>query len=254
MPAPLPIPSPLSCWRSPLAPATALPLLLVVTAVFGAMRFTGLLGAHPLRWMLPLSFMLMTAAPWLLLNAQGRRQIGLTRATWSQCSIAVVLGALAAMACFALGMLLFGVSSDNWYVTIAASYRATMDTSHFSLVQSYLIFTIPALLFSPIGEEIFFRGMLQQALEHYSPARFSTALECALFGLIHLCHHGLTMTSAGLAFRPLSGALWMLSMFFVALLFATLRRRSGSLLPAMAAHAAFNAVMNLAIFAALWNP
>ena len=41
----------------------------------------------------------------------------------------------------------------------------------------HLVFTIPALLFSPIGEEIFFRGFLQQALQ----TRFGTALS-----LIHI--------------------------------------------------------------------
>jgi membrane protease YdiL (CAAX protease family) len=236
-----------------MTPSTALPLMLALAAVFGAMRFAGMLGAHPQRWMLPLSFMMMMAAPWLLLNAQGRRQIGMTRARWSCCAIALPLGALAALICFGLGMLLFGTSGDNWFVTIAASYRATMDTSHFSLVQSYLIFTIPALLFSPIGEELFFRGMLQRAFEDRCGVRLGTVIECALFGVIHLCHHGLVLDAAGLALRPLSGVLWMLSMFAVALLFAALRRRSGSLLPAMAAHAAFNAMMNLVIFGYLWG-
>ena len=41
-------------------------------------------------------------------------------------------------------------------------------------------------------------------------------------------------------------------MFGVALLFAYLRKASGSLLPAMAAHACFNLVMNITIFSFLW--
>jgi hypothetical protein len=41
-------------------------------------------------------------------------------------------------------------------------------------------------------------------------------------------------------------------MFLTALLFAALRRASGSLYPAIAAHMAFNATMNALIFAFLW--
>jgi hypothetical protein len=39
----------------------------------------------------------------------------------------------------------------------------------------------------------------------------------------------------------------------LAWMFAGIRRRSGSIYPAMASHAAFNLTMNVLIFAALWD-
>jgi membrane protease YdiL (CAAX protease family) len=42
-------------------------------------------------------------------------------------------------------------------------------------------------------------------------------------------------------------------MFSVALMFAWLRKRSGSIYPAIVAHASFNLTMNAAIFAWLWE-
>ena len=132
------------------------------------------------------------------------------------------------------------------------TYRGVMDTTGMSRVTLHLVFTLPALMFSPIAEEIFFRGVLQRTLEQHVPVRASTALESAAFGVVHLCHHGLLLGAAGLAWMPLSGSLWMLLMFGTALLFAGIRKRSGSLYPAMAAHAAFNLTMNVAIFVALW--
>jgi membrane protease YdiL (CAAX protease family) len=138
-------------------------------------------------------------------------------------------------------------------MTVAASYRGMMDTSTFSTLMLHLVFTLPALLFSPIGEEIFFRGILQRALEQRCSARISTALECAAFGVVHLFHHGLVPGAAGWSIRLLSGALWVMVMCLTAVLFATLRQRSGSLFPAMAAHAAFNAAMNAIIFGFLWR-
>lgn len=128
-----------------------------------------------------------------------------------------------------------------------------MDTSHFSTAKLYLVFTLPALVFSPIGEEIFFRGMLQRSLEEKMSGTASTSIECAAFGVVHLCHHGLAFGAAGVTIRPYSGFLWAFLMFCVALMFAVIRKRSGSLLPAMAAHAAFNMTMNFVIFAFLWK-
>lgn len=152
-----------------------------------------------------------------------------------------------------LGIGLFGYGEDNWFVTIAGNYRGTLDTAGMDLLRLHLIFTLPALLFSPIGEEIFFRGFLQEALQDRYSVRTSTLLEAGLFGLVPLCHHGLSATVAGIELRPVSGLVWRVPMFCAALLFAWLRRASGSLYPAMAGHAAFNATMNGMIFAALWN-
>jgi membrane protease YdiL (CAAX protease family) len=47
-------------------------------------------------------------------------------------------------------------------------------------------------------------------------------------------------------------ALWVTQMYLLSLAFAWLRDLSGSVWPAVAAHAAFNAAMNVAIFQFLW--
>jgi len=111
-----------------------------------------------------------------------------------------------------------------------------------------------ARLLSPLGEEIFFRGFLQRALEMRFSARQSTHIEAALFGLVHLCHHGLVASAAGLSLRAGSGAMWVALMFCTAWMFAWLRKRGDSLVPAIVSHAAFNATMNVFIFAVLWAP
>lgn len=222
--------------------------------VLAAMRAVGMLGPAHLRWLLPLGFVLMMLAPWVVLNREGRRQIGLARpaSAWTYLP-AVLIGALAAALCFGLGMAVFGLGADNWFVTIASYYRRSVDTSNFTLAQLHLTFTLPALLFSPVGEELFFRGVLQRALEERLNTTTSTVGECAAFGLVHLCHHGLLPGVVGVILLPWSGAIWVLLMFALALYFARLRRRSHSLLPPIAAHAAFNLTMNVFIFSLLWT-
>jgi len=230
-------------------------IAIALAVIFAAARVVGVLGPRDLRWLLPLGFTLMALTPFALLDAAGRRNAGMNwggSARWY--GVAFVAGAMAAAGCFALGYALFGVSADNWFVTIANNYRQSMDTTGWSMARLHLVFTPPALIFSPIGEEIFFRGYLQYSLEQRFSTRASTIAECAAFGTIHLCHHGLLLTAAGITLRPVSGAIWVLLMFGAAWLFAYLRRSSGSLLPAITAHVAFNLVMNVAIFGFLWTP
>ena len=218
------------------------------------MRALGTIGPSNLRWMLPLGFCVMTVLPWLLLTSAGRRQIGLKLPGNSTSYLTgLVVGMLAATICLAIGLILFGNSPDNWFVSIANSYRRVMDTSGFGIVKLHLMFTIPACIFSPVGEEIFFRGFLQRALEVRFSNRQSTHMEAALFGLVHLCHHGLVASSLGLSLRVGSGAIWVVLMFCTAWMFAWLRKSSDSLLPAVVSHAAFNATMNVGIFAILWG-
>lgn len=238
-------------WKS--SSARGLPVAVALALAFAAMRAAGTLAPAHWRWLLPLGFVCMEASPWLPLSRAGRQQIGLVRPirlAWFAPSIA--LGALAALACFALGAIAFGSGEDNRFASIARNYRDTIPRQGFTTLQPFLVATVPALLFSPIGEEIFFRGLLQRALEERFSLRASTGTEALLFGLVHLCHHGLLATAAGIRLLPLSSALWVALMSGAARLFAWLRHRSGSLFPAMAAHASFNLAMNACIFAALW--
>lgn len=156
------------------------------------------------------------------------------------------------MFCFVLGLILFGKTDDNWFVNIGNNYKSIMDTSWMSFWMLNLIFTVPAILFSPIGEEIFYRGVVQKTFEQKFSVTTSTIIECSLFAVIHLAHHGIIKTANGLAFLPLSGVLWMIQMFLVAFMFAWLRNKTGSIFTAILAHMVFNLVMNLTIFLFLW--
>lgn len=226
---------------------------LAVGLVLAGMRVLGVLGPVQWRWLLPLGFVVMAVLPWLLMTAPGRHSMGLRHATDRRFYLlALGAGCAAALVCGLLGLALFGAGADNWFISIATSYRNTLDTRGLALWQLHLFFTLPACLFSPIGEEIFFRGLLHGALQERFGARTAAVSEAGLFGLVHVCHHGLWLAASGWAFRPVSGLLWMLLMYCTALVFSSLRQRSGSLGPAIVAHAAFNASMNTFIFAALW--
>ncbi len=243
--------------RPPLPPlALRWPGLSAVTAavvlflLFLALRYGGTLGG--MRSGMAIMCVGMIALPWLLLDAPARARIGLrARIQWGWYPAALGAGAAWAVLSFLLGMALFGSSAEHWFVTVAATYRA-YPVAGFSVPQLHLMFTIPAMLFSPIGEEIFFRGYLQAVLETRWGRLGGAWLQSSLFGIVHLLHHGIVLGAAGFAILPASAAIWVALMVGISLLCSWLRLASNSLLPAMLAHAAFNALMNVLIFAYLW--
>jgi uncharacterized protein len=220
---------------------------------FTAIRAFAMLGPVAARPLFLAHCVLMAITPWLLLTAAGRVQSGIRRPD-RQLSLAIapLVGVAAAVLCFVLGYTLFERTTDNWFVSVGNSFRA-QPTPGFSTIQLHLLFTIPAMIFSPIGEEIYFRGVLQRALETRFSPRLSAVLESGWFGAAHLVHHGLFLTAVGLSFRPVSGLLWFLLMTSLSLAFAALRKFGNSVLPAVVAHSAFNATMNFFIFGYLWN-
>lgn len=245
---------------NPLAaiPASAVSNSLLQRVVLLGLAFTVLRAAAmlgPVAWR-PLFFihcLFMIATPWLLLSREGRQEAGIRRGGSPALYIgALAFGVTAASLCHLVGYGLFGTGADNWYVSVANSFRA-QPTPGLATWQLYLIFTIPGILFSPFGEEIFFRGVLQRALETRFTARTSTLVEGSWFGAAHLIHHGLLVTAAGVSLRWTSAPLWFLLMTGLSIGFAWLRKKAGAVWPAVAAHAAFNATMNAFIFAWIWN-
>jgi membrane protease YdiL (CAAX protease family) len=237
-------------WR--IAPGGVYGLVLAFAAVSSAMRAAAMFGPVAWRGLFMLTCIAMALLPWLLFDRAGRRRVGLQwprRPRWLV--LGLLVGALAASASYWLGATLYGASPDNWFVSVARNYQL-QPTDGWSLLQLHLVFTTVACLFSPIGEEIFFRGVLQRVLEERHGAVRATLSEAGLFALVHLCHHGIVLTAAGAAPMPVSGALWVGQMFLLSLAFAWLRRRGDSIVPAILAHAAFNAAMNGWIFARLW--
>jgi len=218
--------------------------------IFAAIRGVGMLGPQSVRPLIPMGFVMMMILPFIFLHAEGRRQIGLIKSKMSWIYIAAIFyGVAAASLCFVLGILFFDKSPDNWFITIRNYYGAQIPgVLDMPLLRFFIVATVPAMIFSPIGEEIFFRGFLQDAFQTRFGLRSSMIIESAIFGLVHLFHHGLVRSNDGTNFFPFSGMLWVMLMFLTAYGFALLRKRSGSIYPSIVAHAIFNLAMNIYIF------
>ncbi len=101
----------------------------------------------------------MWPLPFLFFTASGRAAMGLRkveRPAWL--GRALLIGAASALLIFELGYELYGKGPANWYVSIRNSWAIDPATAGLPRGQLFLIYTLPAILFSPVGEEFFFRG------------------------------------------------------------------------------------------------
>src|SRR5208337_4931771 len=174
--------------RIPIAPWLFSLLLL---ALLAAMRFYAVFGPPQARILFLIHCLVMWALPFIVLTAQGRREIGLRRQgnTASNLALCALAGALCGLAFYALGMALFGASPDNWNLTIRDSFQIEQLRATMPPAAVFAVIVLPAMILTPIGEEILFRGFIQQAFTLRWNAVLATLVNGFAFGLIHLHVH-----------------------------------------------------------------
>lgn len=235
--------------------AVALAGLGLWLVLHAGLRATGLYGPAEARPLILLSFFMFWPAPFFLLGREGRRAIGLFRAPGlMRAGLSACAGAAFAAGAFALCWGLFGDQASNPFVSIRDSYFSGAALPPLGLAGLFALFTIPALIFSPVGEEIFCRGVIWRRISLLAGPAAGVAASAAVFAGLHLLHHGLLVEAGAIGFRWVSGLVWFALMAAVSFVFSALRSWSGTIWAAVIAHAGFNLAMNAAIFTVLGAP
>ena len=216
-------------------------LAVLLFDIHAFIRFGGLW--NPL--LIPLSMMIIWPLPWLLSDKEGRRNIGLKSPTswnWLLNGSFLAFGAL--LFCIAVTWGFFGISENNWFVQHALMLKESLSSipAETSFEAKFWMVTIPAMIFSPIGEEFLFRGYIQKSFSIEWGPKVGQIVQAGAFALVHLAHYGL------MPFQPILILIWVASMFLTALLLGWIVKKSQSIWPAVVAHAFFNLGMNAIVF------
>lgn len=198
-------------------------------------------------------FMAMIALPWVLLSKEGRKRIGLVRPTRRRWVVpAGIAGVAMALAVHAGAAAFWGHTVSNPFAYIALSYSSAPDSpSENGRFIYFIIFAVIGMLFSPIGEELLYRGVAHESLAGQLGDRRAALIDAAAFAFTHLAHFGVVFVAGVWAFLPLPALFWVTAMFVASLAFYGFRKLTGSLVGAIVTHAGFNLAMNWVIFYAI---
>ena len=99
--------------------------------------------------------------PFIFLSKYGREKIGITKPKkLSWLIVAFFSGLIASILIYFLGQSLYGNSYENWYNYIGKSYNIPAGINQNSKAILFTIMALNGMTFSPIGEELFFRGIV----------------------------------------------------------------------------------------------
>ncbi len=187
--------------------------------------------------------------PFIFLSKYGREKIGIKKSkNYKSLLIAFFIGLLVSVLIYFLGKLLYGNSYENWYQYIGKSYRIPLQINPNDKLILFAIMAFTGMTFSPIGEELLFRGIIHASFEKSIGERNASLVDSSAFALVHISHFGLVFINNQWAFYTIPAIIWVLCMFLVSLLFFKFKKLSGSILGAIICHAAFNLGMTYCIF------
>lgn len=188
-------------------------------------------------------------APFIFLTKAGRRDIGITKpANYKWLLYSFVIGILISTALFLLAKSLYADTSGNWYAYIGRSYQIAEGLSSRDKLIYFIVYASTGMTFSPIGEELFFRGIIHSTFAKTLGDTMASVIDSTAFSLTHLSHFGIVYLSGKWHFLTFPSVLWVSGMFITSIIFFQCRKYTGSLLGAILSHAGFNLAMIYFIF------
>ena len=99
--------------------------------------------------------------PFIFLNKYGRKKIGIKGTKKiGGLILSLILGIAFSLLLFFIGKELYGGSYQNWYEYIGKSYNIPTGIKGNDKFVMFSIMAVTGMIFSPIGEELFFRGVV----------------------------------------------------------------------------------------------
>lgn len=192
---------------------------------------------------------LSALCPFIFLSRSGRRKIGLTKPQrYRVLILAFAAGLIFSLFLYYVGHSLYGNTYENWYTYVGRSYKIPAAIKPNDKTILFTVVALTGMLFSPVGEEFFFRGIVHASFANSVGDKKASIIDSSAFALTHLSHFGLVFVNDQWRFLTVPALLWVLSMFLVSILFFLFKTYSGSILGAVVCHAAFNLGMTYCIF------
>jgi len=214
-------------------------------------RFFLVLNANQTGNYGPIGIIMFVSAlvPFFFLSKYGRQKIGIkgTKRIGIILS-ALILGVILSLLLYLIGKGLYGTAFENWYEYIGKSYNIPDGISGKDKLIMFIIMASTGMIFSPIGEELFFRGIVHGSFAESVGQTKASVVDSLAFAITHIAHFGLVFVHGIWTFYTIPTLIWITGMFLVSILFFKMKSKSGSLLGAIFCHAGFNLGMIFSIF------
>lgn len=139
--------------------------------------------------------------------------------------VAFILGLILSAMLYVAGVLLYGNSVENWYIYIGKSYNIPHGIRGNDKLVMFIIMAVTGMVFSPVGEELFFRGIVHSSFAKSLGNFKASLIDSSSFALTHLSHFGLIFVNGKWNFLALPALIWVSGMFAISIVFNLCRKK-----------------------------
>ncbi len=187
--------------------------------------------------------------PFIFLNKNGLQKIGIKKTKKLKILVyALILGIAFSFLLHFIGVGLYGHTYENWYEYIGKSYNIPNDIAAHNKRIMFLIMAFTGMTFSPLGEELFFRGIIHWSFAKSIGDKKASIIDSLAFALTHISHFGLVFINNKWDFYIVPTLIWISSMYTISILFIQMKKLTNSILGAVLCHSGFNLGMIYCIF------
>lgn len=222
----------------------------VLIVIFTITRFEIVLSANANKdyGNTSILFIFMALLPFLLLNKEGRKHIGIKKVeNYWWLLIALIIGIVACSFFYFLFTSIYINSIENSFVYISTSYNLP-ELNEDNRFTFFCIYSITSMIFSPLGEELFYRGLIHGCFTEKLNENGASRIDSLAFAIAHLANFGIIYSLGKWEFLLLPAVIWTCCMYVLCRLFFICKQRSGSILGAILCHSGFNLAMIYWIF------
>ncbi|MFN8256780.1 MAG: CPBP family intramembrane glutamic endopeptidase [Bacteroidales bacterium] len=187
--------------------------------------------------------------PFIFMNSHGRKEIGIVKTNNLKALVyALLAGLVLSYLLYLIGNYLYAGTYKNWYEYIGKSYNIPAEITGQEKKIMFAIMAITGMTFSPVGEEFFFRGIVHHSFANSIGDKKASIIDSLAFSFTHISHFGLVFINNTWDFYLIPALIWVISMFFVSIIFFQMKRITGSIWGAVLCHSGFNLGMIYCIF------
>ncbi len=197
-----------------------------------------------LIWINAIGFCAYLFIPLITIKRTEWKEIGVSRAQkWIPAGIGIIICGVILFISYFVSTIFVGNTTSNFYTVISLNHIQTFHIRADSHWKTFLLSSLTLCIFSPLTEELYFRGFLLKSFEQRFGFKCANIVQALCFGLIHIAYCWIVAIDINIVWNVVP------SIALIGLVYGLVRNNTKSIWPAIMTHAATNFLLVIIMYA-----
>ena len=196
-----------------------------------------------LLWVNAIGFCAYLFVPLITITREEWKEIGISRAQkWIPAWIGIIICGVILCISYLASSIFVGSSTGNFYAVISLNHIQTFHIQANSHWKTFLLSSFTLCVFSPLTEELYFRGYLLKSFEQRFGFKCANIVQALCFGMIHIAYCWIVAIDINIVWNVVP------SIALIGFVYGLVRNNTKSILPVIVTHAATNFLLVIIMY------